>query len=417
MMNKIDLNRLLNILMIAPTMFFADYGGHIRILEEARVLRHRGHQITILTYPNGRDIDDLDIHRCLGVPFNYRVEVGSSRHKYYLDIMLSIRSACHALTHKPDIIHAHMHEGALIGWVMSKLTGAPLVFDFQGSLTGEMLDHNFLRPGGKRHRFFQWLESRIDHMAQVILPSSRQAAQLLQTDFQIPLGRIHPIPDCVSSQIFNPLRFPLEKQIVLKQALGLPLNKQLIVYAGLLTTYQGIDLLLEALQLEKQKRDDFHLLIMGFPSVEHYRAKTQALGLQSDVTFTGMMPYEHLPAHLALGDIAIAPKLSDTEGCGKILNYMSMALPTIAFETPVSREYLGVHGFYAQKRNAEALARVIDTTLNLSAETRKYIGQVLRQCAIDTYSWERAARQIETVYAAILAGHPQPAFAVEQAAI
>ena len=27
------------ILMIAPTSFFSDYGGHIRILEEARILR------------------------------------------------------------------------------------------------------------------------------------------------------------------------------------------------------------------------------------------------------------------------------------------------------------------------------------------------------------------------------------------
>ncbi|MEZ4582117.1 MAG: hypothetical protein R3A10_10870 [Caldilineaceae bacterium] len=33
---------------------------------------------------------------------------------------------------------------ALIGVVLGKLAGLPVVFDFQGSLTEEMIDHNFL---------------------------------------------------------------------------------------------------------------------------------------------------------------------------------------------------------------------------------------------------------------------------------
>ena len=74
-----------SVLMLAPTMFFADYGAHIRILEEATSLRDLGHQITILAYPNGRDIAGLHVERCWGVPFNYRIIVGSSRHKFYLD--------------------------------------------------------------------------------------------------------------------------------------------------------------------------------------------------------------------------------------------------------------------------------------------------------------------------------------------
>ncbi len=132
----------LNILMLAPTMFFADYGAHVRILEETRALQKLGHRVTILAYPNGRDIKGITVRRCWGVPFNYRVIVGSSRHKIYLDLLLAGMSLLHVISDKPDIIHAHLHEGALIGWVLSKLTRAPLVFDFQGSLTSEMIDHS-----------------------------------------------------------------------------------------------------------------------------------------------------------------------------------------------------------------------------------------------------------------------------------
>ena len=36
--------RPLRILMIAPTSFFSDYGGHIRILEETYTLQDMGHK-------------------------------------------------------------------------------------------------------------------------------------------------------------------------------------------------------------------------------------------------------------------------------------------------------------------------------------------------------------------------------------
>jgi glycosyltransferase involved in cell wall biosynthesis len=157
----------LNILMLSPTMFFADYGAHVRILEEALILRKLGHQVTILAYPNGRDIEGLSVKRCWGVPFNYRVIVGSSRHKIYLDVLLAMLALGPVLRHRPDVIHAHLHEGGLMGWVLSKITGAPLIFDFQGSLTAEMLDHNFLKPHSHFYKLLRFLATRIDHASEV----------------------------------------------------------------------------------------------------------------------------------------------------------------------------------------------------------------------------------------------------------
>ena len=44
--------------------------------------------------------------------------------------------------------------------------------------------------------------------------------------------------------------------------------------------------------------------------------------------------------------------ISRTEGLGKLLNYMAMGLPTVAFDVPVAREYLGDLGLYAETGNA-----------------------------------------------------------------
>ena len=78
--------------MIAPTSFFADYGNHIRIWQEARALQGIGHRVVIATYHNGDDMPGIEIHRSWDVPWIKRAMVGSSRHKIYLDAALSYRA-------------------------------------------------------------------------------------------------------------------------------------------------------------------------------------------------------------------------------------------------------------------------------------------------------------------------------------
>ena len=177
--DKAVLQKSYNVLMIAPTSFFSDYGCSVRILEEARVLKRLGHELTVCTYRNGQDVPGLRIRRTASIPFREHYEVGSSPHKIAFDLLLFWTVLRAALRQRPDVIHAHMHEGAFIGLIVGRLLGIPLVFDFQGSLTGEMLDHSFLHRDSLFYRPLRWLEERIDRLAPMILTSSHNARQLL----------------------------------------------------------------------------------------------------------------------------------------------------------------------------------------------------------------------------------------------
>src|SRR5512140_1193909 len=193
-----------NILMIAPTSFFGDYGCHVRILEEVRVLQRRGHRVTIVTYYKGRNLPELNIVRTRPTPWHADYEVGSSRHKIAFDALLSWTSLKTALRLKPDLIHAHLHEGALIGRLLSLATGAPLVFDYQGSLTAEMLDHGFVRASGKREWAWRTLENAIDRLPHAIITSSGHSARQLKTKFGSQADRVVALPDCVDVAQFRP---------------------------------------------------------------------------------------------------------------------------------------------------------------------------------------------------------------------
>lgn len=392
------------ILTIAPTSFFADYGCHVRILEEVWALQRLGNKIAICTYHTGADIPGLDIRRSLDVPWKKGVQVGSSRHKLYFDVMLASRVARAVLSFKPDVIHAHIHEGALIGRATSWLRRVPVVFDLQGSLAEEMIDHRFLRRGSMVYGPVRWLESRINLSADRIITSSQNAANIASRDFRVPADRVQTVPDCVNVERFKPQEGPesMERAAGLKRWLGIPAGRKVVVYLGLLAPYQGTDVLLESARLLLQRLPDVHFLIMGFPGLDRYRYLADQLGVSGHVTLTGRIPYLEAPDYLALGDIAVAPKMSVTEGCGKITNYMAMQLPVVAFDSAVAREILGDDGVYAEMGNARSLASAIEGLLS-DEELAGSLGRALRCRAVSSLSWERAARQIMNVYAEALA--------------
>jgi glycosyltransferase involved in cell wall biosynthesis len=386
--------------MIAPTSFFSDYGCSVRILEEIRALRRMGHGVTVCTYRSGQDVPGLSIRRTPGIPFRAHHEVGSSPHKIAFDLLLFWTVLVAALRRRPDVIHAHMHEGALIGLLVGRLLRIPMVFDFQGSLTGEMIDHKFLHSDSPFYRPLRWLETAIDRKSRIILTSSHNARGLLVTQFGCPSERVQTVPDGVDAEAFYPPSDSEQEGLAWRRAsLLIPPGRKTVVYLGLLAGYQGTDALLEAAARLLAVRGDVHFLIMGFPSVEDYRHKAMQMGISAHTTFTGKIPYEQARDYLALGDVAVAPKLSATEGSGKILNYMAMGLPTVAFDTPVSREYLGSEGIYAACGDAASLAEAL--LFSLQDQNVAGRGHVLRQMAIDAHTWDHAAETIVSAYARV----------------
>ncbi len=389
------------VLMIAPTSFFADYGCHVRILEEARILQKMGHRVTIVTYRNGNDVPGLDIRRTLPIPWRREYEVGSSRHKIAFDALLGLKTLELLVRERYDVIHAHLHEGALIGLVLGRLFRIPVVFDFQGSLTGEMVDHKFL---SEQSRFFVpllRLETWINRSAHAVLTSTSNAERLLVEKFGCEPTQVQTLPDSVNADVFRPADTYAPGELAeLRRSLGIPEDRRLIVYLGLLAEHQGTSHLLRALQLIVQQRQDVHLLLMGFPGVTVYQQLAQELGVNNFVTFTGRIPYPDAPKYLALGDVAVAPKLSTTEGAGKLLNYMAVGLPTVAYDTPVAREYLGNEGALARRGDVESLAEELCRCLY--PDTSHFsIGEMqrqLRQRATKLFAWDVSGRQIEVSY-------------------
>jgi glycosyltransferase involved in cell wall biosynthesis len=69
----------------------------------------------------------------------------------------------------------------------------------------------------------------------------------------------------------------------------------------------------------------------------------------------------------------------------------------VAFDTPVSREYLGEWGLHATPGDAESLAEEILILLN-APEEAQVRGRQLRERVLERYTWTQGGERITEIY-------------------
>ena len=191
---------------------------------------------------------------------------------------------------------------------------------------------------------------------------------------------------------------PADQELIAR--LGLT-GKRIVVFLGVLTSYQGVDLLLDAVPQVVRAVADAHFVIMGYPNEDRYRRRVQASGLADSVSLPGRIDYGDAARWLCLGEVAVSPKRSLSEANGKLLNYMACGRAVVASDTPVNRELLGEDGTYAPVGDAVALADCLITLLRQPGLARAQ-GTALRRRAEREFGWPDLAARLETIYRELL---------------
>ncbi len=397
-----DNGKKLKVLVVAPTPFFSDRGTHIRILEEALALQKRGHFITIVTYHIGAPLPKnletkIDIRRIRRLLFWYKkLEAGPDWQKIFLDLMLIRKTFYLARTWKPDIIHCHLHEGVLIGWIVKRALfwrRLKLVADFHGSLTAEMVSHSYLRST-LAQKFFKLLERMINRLGDAATASSwdntlninsvrtKNAAQLLLDGTR--LSMFDGLPDI--SEI--------------RRAYHIPENRVVITYTGSLIPNKGIGLLLDVIPLVCEKYREAHFVIAGFP-LDQIAGYVQQNVFKTRVTIISPLSYFVLPQILKMSDVGVDPKqVSTRQASGKMLQYMGAGLPVVCFDTLNNREYLSALGMYAQEATPRSLAEAIGKLIDSPALREKH--STANRLKAEMFSWEKSAQKLEDIYYSLL---------------
>ena len=208
---------------------------------------------------------------------------------------------------KPDILHAHSPAlNGLAALKAAKKHNIPLVYECRAFWEDAAVDHGTATEGGLRYYLTKMLETYVFKQADAITT----ICEGLRSDIAsrgIPAEKITVIPNAVDIEHFS---YGVAADQTLKTELGLQ-DKIVLGFIGSFYAYEGLPLLLAALPaiLEKQPQTRL-LLVGGGPQEGLIKQKTQELGLEQHVIFTGRIPHQQVQDYYNQVDIFVYPRLS-----------------------------------------------------------------------------------------------------------
>ena len=381
------------IVMIAPTPFYSGRGTHLRILHEAKALAVKGYKIIIATYHIGDNPPGLHpnitIKRINRFFWWYaKKESGPNWQKIILDLLLCIKVLRICKRIKPGIIHGHLHEGVLIGWIVQKLLfyrKMVLIGDFHGTLVDEMRVHGYLRLRVIRN-FFTCIEKlilRISCMAFVSSPGLKQAVE----------------SDCKASDVCvlsdAPTLAIRSKHKTIPANNFLKTDLPCVMYTGGFTPDKGIENLFQVIASSLQNGLSCQWVIAGSP----LKRLSVPADIQEAVTVVSPLDHGKLANLLKHADVACEPKQGEVlQGSGKLLNYMYAGVPPICFDGPAQRYYLGDE--LASRLIAKDISHfynILKKILSLPADEKYKLKKMILQ-QIKLFSWAKSADTLEYHY-------------------
>lgn len=179
----------------------------------------------------------------------------------------------------------------------------------------------------------------------------------------------------------------------------------LLVYAGRLASEKNLGFLLQAFAGVARALDNVHLLVVGGgakPIEGELQSLVSELGLMQRVHFTGMVPYEQLPAYLLMCDAFVTSSVTEVHPLS-VIEGMACGLPVMGIESPGVGDTVedGKTGFLSTNDLPSFTAKLM--RLCLDASLRRQMGQAARQ-ASTLYAIERTTQTLlahyeELVYA------------------
>src|SRR3990170_2972187 len=343
--------RPLRILFLAPQPFFEVRGTPLAVLHLTRALAGLGHEIDLLTFPQGEPAATEGVRhlRSLRLPVG-RVKAGPSLAKMLLDVPFVAEAVWRLAFGRYDVVHA-VEEAAHLVAPFARLLGIPLVMDVDSSIPDQLRYSGFATRGP-----LLWLAETLEASA------LRHAAAAVTVCTSLTDGVKRRAPGVAVFQVEDPplvdRRQPPAPDEVESLRRGLSLgNGPVILYSGNFEPYQGVELMLEA----TPQVPGAQFLFMGGRALEIERLRQRAhdLGTGSRVFFSGTRPPSELPVFLTLADVLCSPRIKGENTPFKLYTYLASGKPIVATRIATHTQLLDDSLAWLVEPSAEGLAEGI----------------------------------------------------------
>jgi glycosyltransferase involved in cell wall biosynthesis len=375
-----------------------------RVWREACALRDAGYRVSVIC-PKGtgpasvsyENLEGIEIyrhrtHQAAGVA-GYLVEYGwALATELYLTLKVFARTRFRILQacNPPDTIF-------LIGMLLKPL-GVRFIFDHH-DLSPELFESKFAKKSGLLYRLTRMLEFCSFRVATVSIATNESFKEIAVTRGGKRPEDVFVVRNCPD---LNNLR---GRSLSARVEFAQP---RVVVYVGFMGSQDGLPILVDSIEhiVRHENRQDTHfLLVGGGTELPMLRTMVSERGLDSFVTFTGLVPYEDVAKYLSSADIGVAPDpktpMNDKSTMIKILEYMAYGLPVVLFDLKEGRRIAGSAALYASPNDTIDFANQITKLLDCD-DLRRQLGECGRKSVEQRLNWQMEKTVLLEAYASAL---------------
>ncbi len=370
-----------------------------RVWQECRTLAAAGYRVTVVC-PAGTGKDDTPFEVCDGVSINRypRRASGSGLSGHAVEY---VAAAWHiarivrrlARSQSFDIVHACNPPDFLLLVVLPlKWRGARMIFD-QHDLVPEMFVSRF----GTRHHPLYYLTLMLERMsfrlANVVLSTNESYRRVACARGGNSPEGVFVVRNAPDANVFRPgVSYP-------SLCRGKP---HLLAYVGVMDPHDDVDWALRALANLRQRRDDWHALLVGDgAALGDLKALAAALDLTDVVEFAGWLGDEDIVNILSTADVCLSPEVktsyNDASTMVKVAEYMAMERPVVCFDLAESRVTAREAAVFATPGDVVGFANWIATLLD-DPVRRRAMGDAGRRRVTRELTWSNSERMLLAAY-------------------
>lgn len=389
----------LKVVMVAACPFPANHGTPGAIRELSETLVRLGHEVHVVTYPQGDDVEipGVTLHRVKAPSWMKagEIKIGPSKDRLVFDALMIPKLVSVIRRHRIDVIHTHNYEATIAGIAAKWLTGRPLVYNGINSMADELPSYAFFSNKAFALRLGRWLDRWV--------PRGADATIALSDELKTYLAE-QGIGD--EKTVVMPLGVDIRlltggDSAVVRARHGLAPDTPLVMYTGAIENFQRVDYLVEAFARIAGEHPRAMLMIannIGNPEARGaLQAQAQALGIGERLLFAEQVSLAALRDYLAAADVAVVPRPSCPGFPVKLLNYMAAGKAIVSFAGSAKSVCHGYDAWIAPNHDVDDLARGISTLLD-DAALRDELGRRAFASLSGVYDWVTISRATAMVY-------------------
>lgn len=376
-----------------------------RVRQEAMTLADAGYQVSVIcqrgvNQPWRENVQGVFVFRYPAPP-QAQSSLGYILEYTYSFVAIFVTSLFVWAHRGFDIIHtANPPDTAVLIALFYRLFGKRFVFDHH-DLAPEMYLVRSNHQGSRLvYRSLIWLERMSFRFADHVIATNQSYKNVAMQRGHVPEERITVVRNGPA----------LERLKLVQPDPDLKRRGAVIIgYIGVMGLQDGLDYLLRALQklLTVLGRDDFFCIIIGKGSaLAGLKALATQLGLDQHVWFTGFIPDADVLRYLSTIDIGVDPDPSNSfnDRCTmiKMMEYMALSKPIVAFDLPEHRVTAGEAALYALPNDEMDFARQLAALMD-DPERRKRMGEIGRERVENELAWPYQEKHLLDAYRSMAA--------------